>query len=69
MIQFLLLELLGVSQIIPRKIKNVIKIVNKCVKYTNDRTGDVVHWTQYSIKSKINKQKYLGLFAAETHLT
>ena len=29
--------------------------VKKCVKYTNDRTGDVVDSTQYSMMSKINK--------------
>lgn len=66
MVKLLLLELLGVSQRIPWKTIlsfTAFKYFHsfwrfkfiKCVKYGNDRTDDVIHSTQYSVKSKINE--------------
>ena len=57
------LELLGLSHRIPGKIKNAVysfKVsalvletikFEKCVKYANERIGDVTHSTQYNIKN------------------
>ena len=62
MIKFLPLEFLGLSNRIPGKIKNAVYCFQisalvpeifkfeKCVKYVNDRTDDVIHSTQYNIK-------------------
>ena len=62
MIQFMSLEFLGLSHRTPGKIKNVIYRLEtsslvleifkleKCVKYANERTDDVIHSTQYKIK-------------------
>jgi len=64
MIKFLPRDFLGVSQRIPWKNKNAIyrfqisalvpEIVKfeKCVKYANETTDDVIHSTQYYIKYK-----------------
>jgi len=64
MIKFLPLEFLGVSRRIPRKNKNAVYCLQisalvpeifkfeKCVKYANEMTDDVIHSTQYYIKSK-----------------
>jgi len=72
MIIFLSHELLNLSHRIPRKIKNVayrwyISILvleilkfEKCVKYANERTDDVIH------SIKVYKWSYLGQFAADT---
>ena len=62
MIKFLPLEFLDLSHRIPGKIKNAvycfqisalvpeILTFEKCVKYVNERTDDVIHSTQYNIK-------------------
>ena len=64
MIKFLPLEFLGLSHRIPAKIKNAVYCFQisallpeifkfeKCVKYANKRTDDVIHVfsTQYNIK-------------------
>jgi len=62
MTKFLPLDLLGVLHRIPRKKKNAIYRFQisalvpeifkfeKCVKYANEITGDVIHSTQYYIK-------------------
>ena len=62
MIKFLSLEFLGLSHSIPGKINNAVyrleisvlvpKIFKfeKCVKYANEMTDDVIHSTQYNIK-------------------
>ena len=56
------LEFLGLSHRIPGKIKNAIYRLEisslvpeifkleKCVKYANERTDDVIHSTEYNIK-------------------
>ena len=61
MIKFMSLEFLGLSQRIPGKIKNAVYRLEisslvpeifeleKCVKYTNERTDDVIHSTQYTL--------------------
>jgi len=63
MIKFLPLDFLGVSHRIPWKNKNAIYHLQisalvleifkfeKCVKYANKMTDDVIHSTQYYIKS------------------
>ena len=62
MIKFLSLEFLGLSHRIPGKIKNAayrleisalvpeIFEFEKCVKYANGRTDDVIHSTHHNIK-------------------
>ena len=62
MIKFKCLEFLGLSHRIPRKIKNAIYSLEisalvveifkfeKCIKYANERTNDVIHLTQCNIK-------------------
>ena len=62
MIKFLPLEFLGLSHRIPGKIKNGVYCFQisalvpeifkfeKCVKYANERTDDVILSTQYNIK-------------------
>ena len=62
MIKFLALEFLGLSHRIPAKIKNAVYCFQisalvpeifkfeKCVKYANERTDDVIFSTQYNIK-------------------
>ena len=62
MIKFLPLEFLGLSHRIPGKIKNAVYCfqisalvpeifkIEKCIKYGNERTNDVMHSTQYKIK-------------------
>ena len=62
MIKFMSLEFLGLSHRIPGKIKNAVYSLEisalvleifqfeKCVKYPNERTDDVIHSTQYNIK-------------------
>ena len=62
MIKFLPLNILGVSNRIPWKNKNAIYHLQisaldseifkfeKCVKYANEMTDDVIHSTQYYIK-------------------
>ena len=62
MIKFKSLDFLGLSHRIPRKIKNAVYSLEisavvpeafkfeKCVKYANERTDDVIHSTQYNIK-------------------
>ena len=60
--KFKSLEYLGLSQRIPGKIKNCIYLLEisalvpeifkfeKCVKYANEMTDNVIHSTQYNIK-------------------
>ena len=62
MIKFVSLEFLGLSHRIPGKIKNTVYRLEisslvpeifkleKCVKYVNERTDDILHSTQYNIK-------------------
>ena len=62
MIKFSSLELFGLLYRIPGKIKNAVYHLEisalvpeifkfeKCVKYANDITDDVIHSTQYKIK-------------------
>ena len=64
MIKFLSLEFLGLSHRIPGKIKNAVYHLEisalvpeiftfeKCVKYANARTDDVIHSTQYTVPLK-----------------
>ena len=68
MIKFLSLDILGVSHRIPRKNQNAIYRFQisalvpeihvfkfeKCAKYANEMTDDVIHSTQYYLKD-INK--------------
>ena len=66
MIKFLPLDILGVSHRIPRKNQNAayrfqisalvpeIFKFEKCAKYANEMTDDVIHSTQYYLKY-INK--------------
>ena len=66
MIKFLPLDILGVSHRIPRKNQNTVyrfqisalvpEIIKfeKCAKYANEMTDDVIHSTQYYLKY-INK--------------
>ena len=75
MIKFMSLEFLGLSHRIPGKIKNaiygfkisalVLEILKfeKCVKYANEGTDDII----YSIKYNINNiNRDLGLSLVET---
>ena len=60
MIKFMSAGFLGLSHRIPGKIKNVVysleisasvpEMFEKCVKYANDRIGDVIHSTKYNIR-------------------
>ena len=62
MIKFKPFEFLGSSHRIPGKIENAIYCLEisalvpeifkfeKCVKYANERTDDVIHLTKYNIK-------------------
>ena len=65
MIKFLSIKVLGLSHRKPGKIKNPVYRLEisalvpeiykfeKCVKYANDKTDDVIYSTQYNIKYTI----------------
>ena len=71
------LEFLGLSHRIPGKIKYAVYrfeisslvpeifMLEKCVKYANKRTDDVIHSTQYNIKYINRPITYLHQFAGE----
>ena len=78
MIKFVSLEFLGLSDRIPGKTKNAVyrlEIVasvpeifkfEKCAKYPNERTDDVIHSTQYNLKYMNRAISVNFQFPAET---